>query len=102
MRSRTCEPSYVRARDLPRLLGLWPRDVAALRGCDLEGLVARLDRAIRAERRRALNRDWTYDLSRHWALIRARDAELGALRRYQRQEALSRLTPRASRIEARV
>ncbi|MFO1169335.1 MAG: hypothetical protein U1E49_00020 [Hyphomicrobiaceae bacterium] len=102
MRSRTCAQPYIRERDLPRLLGLWPQDVAALRGSDLDGLIARLERAIRAERRRALHRDWTYDLSRHWALIRARDAELQALQRYRRQEALSRLTPRVAPADARV
>ena len=100
MRSRNSEVAYVRSRDLPRLLGLWPRDVAALRGRDLDGLVAQLERAIRAERRRALQRDWTYDLSRHWALIRARDAELTALRHFRREEALSRLTVRPSRVDA--
>lgn len=102
MRSRICEQAYLRARDLPRLLGLWPRDVAALRGGDLEGLVARLDRAIRAERRRALQRDWTYDLTRHWALIRARDAEMEALQRYRRQQALSKLRPRGASADARI
>ena len=102
MRSRTCEAPYVRTRDLPQLLGGSPRDVAALRGCDLESLLTQLDRAIRSERRRALQRDWTYDLSRHWALIRARDVELEALQRYRRQEALRKLTPRASRADARI
>lgn len=102
MRLRTCEQAYVRARDLPRLLGLWPRDVAALRGPDLESLVARLERAIRAERRRALNREWTYDLSRHWALMRARDAEMAALRAYRRQQALRGLVPRTPRADARL
>jgi hypothetical protein len=94
MTSRICDVAYVRSRDLPRLLGVWPQDVAGLRGSDLEGLVAKLERAIRAERRRALARDWTYDLSRHWALIRARDAELASLAHYRRQQAWSRLRRR--------
>jgi hypothetical protein len=82
--SRNQQPAYVRVRDLSKLLGLWPEEAAGIRGCDLAGIVARLARAIRAERRRALTRDWTYDLNRHWALLRAHDAELAALRRYRR------------------
>ena len=85
------QQTYIRTRDLPRLLGLWPADAANLRSAGLTEIVARLATALRAERRRALARDWTYDLNRHAALKRAHDAELAELARYQRWRRLARL-----------
>ena len=70
---------YVRARDLPRLIALWPREL-----CDQtsEGsllILSKLQRALRAERRRAGH--WSYELNRHLGLMTAYKAELGLMRR---------------------
>lgn len=72
---------YVRARDLPRLIALWPREL-----CDQtpEGsllILSKLRRALRAERRRALAGHWSYELNRHLGLTTAYKAELGMMRR---------------------
>ena len=69
-------------RRLSRLLPLWPHELA---DPSLEGRqrrVALLRRALRAERRRGLAGEWTYDLARHVALracYQAEVAELNAL-----------------------
>ena len=72
---------YVRARDLPRLIALWPREL-----CDQtsEGsllILSKLRCALRAERRRALAGHWSYELNRHLGLMTAYKAELGLMRR---------------------
>ncbi len=65
---------------LCRLLPLWPHELedesvpARLR------IIARLRKALRAERRRGLAGHWTYDLARHVELLRLYRAELAALR----------------------
>ena len=73
---------YDRQRDLPRLIRVDAR-VAACE-TELEAIVRRLERALRAERNRARSGHWTYDLNRHIALRQAYLAEsdrLAALRR---------------------
>lgn len=87
---------YVRSRDLPRLLGLWPEEVARMAETDLEVVVARLASAIRAERRRGRSRHWSYDLNRHSALIHAFESECAALRRRQRQRSFASLAKRVT------
>ena len=72
---------YVRARDLPRLIALWPHEL-----CDQtsEGsllILSKLRRALRAERRRVLAGHWSYELNRHLGLMTAYKAELGLMRR---------------------
>lgn len=60
-----------RNRELARLLPLWPSEIA---DTSLEGrrrLVAKLERALKAERRRGRAGHWTYDLARHAALLAA-------------------------------
>ena len=69
---------YVRARDLPRLLPLWPHELTATTNADRARLLARLRRALRAERQRGLAGHWTYDLARHAQLLRAYRAEVAA------------------------
>jgi hypothetical protein len=64
-------PRYCRATDLPKLVGLWPAEIA---DCSREGrkrLVAKLKRALRQERLRGLSGHWTYDLARHSQLLEA-------------------------------
>jgi hypothetical protein len=69
---------YVRARDLPKLLPLWPSDVGAVSLSDHARLLAKLRRALRRERQRGLGGHWSYDLARHAQLLRAYRAETGA------------------------
>lgn len=68
---------YDRARDLPRLLPMWPWEMqtadAAQHGARL---LARLRRALREERRRGLGGHWSYDLARHAQLLAAYRAEV--------------------------
>lgn len=70
--------AYDRARDLPKLLPLWPREIASLNLADHARLLARLRKALRAERQRGLIGHWTYDLARHAQLLRAYRAETAA------------------------
>jgi hypothetical protein len=69
------DTNYVRTRDLPRLLPLWPHEVAGTTNADRARLLARLRCALRAERQRGLAGHWTYDLARHAQLLRAYRAE---------------------------
>jgi Family of unknown function (DUF6477) len=66
---------YVRARDLPKLLPLWPHEIETLSGADHARLLAKLRRSLRSERQRGLSGHWTYDLARHVQLLRAYRAE---------------------------
>ena len=73
------DADYNRGRDLPRLLAMWPEDLADI---SLEGrtaLVRRLASVLRRERQRGLAGDWTYDLARHRQLLIAHRAEQAAL-----------------------
>ena len=76
--------TYDRRRDLPALVRSDPF-CAPPQTCEaVAGIVGRLERALRAERRRARSGHWTYDLNRHIALRQAFLAEtelLTALRR---------------------
>lgn len=63
--------SQNRAAELGRLLPLWPREIADR---SIEGrrrIVATIERALRAERKRGRAGHWAYDLARHVALHRA-------------------------------
>ena len=67
--------AYERARDLPRLARVFPGELAAESAEGLTVILARLERALRAERNRARSGHWTYDLNRHIALRQAYLAE---------------------------
>jgi len=71
--------AYVRSRDLPRLLALWPREIADQSEEGRHRLLAKLRRALRAERRRARAGHWSYDLNRHLGLLSAYKGELANL-----------------------
>ncbi len=74
--TRQQSPGYDRARDLPRLICCWPTDsIIADPRCHAD-LIARLRRALRAERQRGIARHWSYDLVRHRALVVALRSEL--------------------------
>jgi hypothetical protein len=69
-----------RRTELARILPLWPDQLAddSPRGRRL--ILARLRRALRAERRRGLAGHWTYDLARHVELLRVYRLELARCR----------------------
>jgi len=73
--------AYVRDRDLPRLIALWPRELSdqSPKGSFL--ILSKLRRALRAERRRARASHWSYDLNRHLGLMSAYKGELARLNR---------------------
>lgn len=76
--SRKLLRSYDRRIELPRILPLWPHELADE---SLEGrrnIVCKLRRALRAERRRGIAGHWTYDLSRHAELLRIYRLELAS------------------------
>jgi hypothetical protein len=70
--------TYDRCVELPRILPLWPHELADE---SLEGrrnIVCKLRRALRAERRRGIAGHWTYDLARHAELVRIYRLELAS------------------------
>lgn len=71
--------AYVRSRDLPRLRALWPEEIEDRTEDGTRRLLAKLRRALRAERRRARAGHWSYDLNRHLGLLSAYKGELASL-----------------------
>jgi len=71
--------AYDRSRDLPRLLALWPHEIEDRTEAGRLHLLAKLRRALRAERRRARANHWSYDLNRHLGLLSAYKGELANL-----------------------
>jgi hypothetical protein len=67
---------YDRARDLPRLVGLWPHEIEGLDAASHALLLAKLRMALRGERKRGAGGHWTYDVVRHARLVRAYRAEV--------------------------
>ena len=68
-----------RAAELARLLPLWPHEIADTSREGRSRLVAKLHRALKAERRRGQAGHWTYDLARHAALLAAWRRERASL-----------------------
>jgi hypothetical protein len=66
---------YQRARDLPKLLPLWPHEMVVAGAGDHARLLARMRRALRIERQRGIAGHWAYDLARHAQLLSAYRAE---------------------------
>lgn len=94
---------YDRARDLPRLLLMWPEEID---GDTFEGrtrVLKKLRRALRQERQRGIAGHWTYNLARHMALTRAYQHELarhtGAAARTSQTRVSNRPTGRSEPIE---
>jgi hypothetical protein len=86
---------YLRARDLQRLIALWPHELADQSPEGSLLILSKLRRALRAERRRALAGHWSYELNRHLGLMTAYKAETGLMRRARLR--LRRNAPAASR-----
>lgn len=66
---------YDRARHLPWLARATPDEIASPDPAVARAILARLARALRAERRRGRAGHWTYDMNRHIALMQAVAAE---------------------------
>jgi hypothetical protein len=66
---------YDRSRHLPRLIPVGPADIADDSPAGRRAILARLARALRAERNRGRAGHWTYDLNRHVGLAQAYAAE---------------------------
>ena len=66
---------YDRGRHLPGLIGIDPGVLSGGGAMLKEAILARLKRALRAERQRAKSGHWAYDLNRHIALRQALIAE---------------------------
>ena len=86
---------YLRARDLPSLIALWPHELADESPEGSLLILSKLRRALRAERRRAVAGHWSYELNRHLGLMTAYKAELGSMRRVKLR--LRRTAPGAAR-----
>jgi DNA-binding IclR family transcriptional regulator len=71
---------YSRARDLAQLIALWPHELDDHSQAGTLRILAKLRRALRAERRRGLAGHWSYDLNRHLGLLSAYKGELARLR----------------------
>jgi hypothetical protein len=72
--------AYCREKDLPRLTGLWPREINAVDIKSRERIIAILRNALRLERQRGKSGHWCYDINRHLALKRALTQEVIALK----------------------
>jgi hypothetical protein len=66
---------YDRGRHLPWLARVMPVELESDDPVVTEAIIARLERTLRAERRRGKAGHWTYDMNRHIALMQALRAE---------------------------
>ncbi len=66
---------YDRVRHLPALIGIDPGVLSGGEAMSQKAILARIKRALRAERQRARSGHWAYDLNRHIALRQALMAE---------------------------
>ena len=64
---------------LSKALAFWPHELDDESPPARRRIVARLRRALRAERQRGIAGHWTYDLARHIELLRLYRTELAAL-----------------------
>ena len=77
---RPPRPAFDRRAALTRVLGLWPGEVDDLSAAGRQNMLAKLRRALRAERRRGVAGHWTYDLARHVELLHLYRQELAMVR----------------------
>jgi len=66
---------YERRRHLPWLAKATPAEIESDDPATGHAIIARLERSLRAERRRGRAGHWTYDINRHIALSQALAAE---------------------------
>jgi hypothetical protein len=94
---------FSRETQLPKLIGLWPSEVTDYSLEGTERIVAQLRKAIRAERRRAQQGHWTYDINRHLALaeaLKAEEARLAGLRKPRNGTGAEAAEPQKRRAQA--
>nr|WP_280141744.1 DUF6477 family protein [Cohaesibacter marisflavi] len=72
---RIGERKYVRDRDLPGLLHMFPGELRSLEKNNEGAILRKLSQALRAERRRGRAAHYRYSLMRHIALMQAIAAE---------------------------
>jgi len=65
---------------IARVLPVWPHELEDTSQSARQRILAKLRRALRAERQRGVSWHWTYDLARHVQLLRVYRQELAALR----------------------
>jgi len=90
--NRSASAHYDRRIELPRVLPLWPQDCADDSIDGRLGVLAKLERALRAERRRGIAGHWTYDLSRHVELLRVYRLEAAALAQAQGRSSMLKIS----------
>ena len=77
--------AYMRARDLPKLIALWPHELDDHSAEGRRRVLAKLRGALRAEHRRAVSGHWSYDLNRYLGLLSAYKGERAGLDRLEGQ-----------------
>lgn len=65
---RPARPAFDREAALARLVPMWPHLLRDESPATRQYIIARLERALRAERQKGRAGHWTYDLNRHQAL----------------------------------
>jgi hypothetical protein len=78
---------YVRERDLPRHIAVWPRELRDYSIPGHETIIAHIQKVLRATYAAALRGHWSYDVNRHVALLSALRAEQAGLRRLKAERA---------------
>jgi hypothetical protein len=76
---RPSREKYCRIRQLPPLLKLWPSEIDDYSYPGTLRVVALLRKALRAERCRAREKHWAYDVNRHLGLMGALKEERARL-----------------------
>ncbi|AHB50264.1 hypothetical protein W911_12615 [Hyphomicrobium nitrativorans NL23] len=90
-----------RADELARLVPLWPSEIADTSRAGRTRIVAKLYRALKAERQRGVGGHWTYDLARHAALLAAWRRERAALALHDAANRCGARKPQRKRAPAR-
>lgn len=71
---------YVRAKDLPPLIPLWPAELDDYTKEGTAYILAKINQYLRAERRRSIKSHWSYNLTKHVALVVAYHHEMQRLK----------------------
>ncbi len=74
------QPDQDRRAAIARVLPLWPDELGDTSQVGRHRILAKLRRALRAERRRGVGGHWSYDLARHVELLRVYRRELATLK----------------------
>lgn len=77
--TRRLAAEHERRGAIARLLPLWPYQLADASDAGRLSILAKLRKALRAERRRGIAGHWSYDLARHAELLRMYREEQAAL-----------------------